>query len=75
MDKRYRIAVAGMGYVGLSLSALLARRHTVTAVDVVPEKVEMLNRGVSPIADAELEAALASGQLDLTATLETFDLR
>ncbi len=70
MDKRYRIAVAGMGYVGLSLSALLARRHTVTAVDVVPEKVEMLNRGVSPIADAELEAALASGQLDLTATLD-----
>ena len=70
MDKRYRVAVAGMGYVGLSISALLARRHSVTAVDVVPEKVEMVSRGVSPIADAELEAALRSGQLDLSATLD-----
>ena len=54
MDRRYRIAVAGMGCVGLSISALLARHHSVTAVDVVEEKVNMVNRGVSPIADAEL---------------------
>ena len=70
MDRRYRIAVAGMGYVGLSLSALLAKHHSVTAVDIVAEKVELVNRGKSPIADAELEAALASGQLHLTATTD-----
>ncbi|MBQ9043309.1 MAG: UDP-glucose 6-dehydrogenase, partial [Eggerthellaceae bacterium] len=54
------IAVAGTGYVGLSLAALLARRNRVLAVDVVPEKVEAINAGRSPIADAEIESALAS---------------
>ena len=58
-----KIAVAGLGYVGLSLAVLLAQHHEVTAVDVVPEKVDMVNRGVSPIVDAEIEAFLAEGQL------------
>ncbi|MBQ9043684.1 MAG: nucleotide sugar dehydrogenase, partial [Eggerthellaceae bacterium] len=57
-------------YVGLSLAALLARRNRVLAVDVVPEKVEAINAGRSPIADAEIESALASGELDLAATLD-----
>ena len=65
-----RVAVAGLGYVGLSLAVLLARRCTVTAVDVVPEKVAMVNDGRSPIRDPEIEAALAGGGLDLTATLD-----
>lgn len=64
-----KIAVAGLGYVGLSLAVLLAQHHEVTAVDVVPEKVDMVDRGVSPIVDAEIEAFLAEGQLHLTATL------
>ena len=68
--KKYRIAVAGLGYVGLSMSVLLAQRHSVTAVDVVPEKVDMVNKGVSPIADAEIEEYLQGDKLDLTATLD-----
>ena len=64
------IAVAGTGYVGLSLACLLARHNSVHAVDVIPEKVEMLNRGVSPIKDTEIERVLASGELDLVATLD-----
>ena len=64
-----RIAVAGTGYVGLSLCVLLSQRHDVTAVDVVPEKVEMVNRRVSPIQDKEIEAYLAEKELRLTATL------
>ena len=63
-----RIAVAGMGYVGLSLSVLLAQHHTVTAVDVVSEKVELVNQRRSPIRDRELEQYLRDGNLDLTAT-------
>ena len=70
MEKKYRIAVAGLGYVGLSISVLLAQRHSVTAVDVVPEKVDMVNRHVSPIADAEIEEYLRGKELDLTATLD-----
>ena len=65
-----RIAVAGTGYVGLSLCVLLSQRHDVTAVDVVPEKVEMVNRRVSPIQDKEIEAYLAEKELRLTATLD-----
>ena len=65
-----KIAIAGTGYVGLSLAVLLARQHKVYAVDIIPEKVEMVNRGQSPIADKELEEFLASGKLDLTATLD-----
>ena len=64
------IAVAGTGYVGLSLAVLLAQRNNVTAVDVVPEKVRLINEGTSPIADAEIEEFLAAGNLHLRATLD-----
>ena len=64
------IAVAGTGYVGLSISCLLARHNHVEAVDIVPEKVDMINRRISPIADTEIEQALAQGGLDLHATLD-----
>ena len=64
------IAVAGTGYVGLSISTLLAQHNHVTAVDVVPEKVEMINRRKSPIQDEYIERYLAEKNLDLTATLD-----
>lgn len=64
------IAVAGTGYVGLSLAVLLAQHNHVVAVDVVPEKVDLINQNLSPIADAEIEAYLAESALDLTATLD-----
>lgn len=64
------ITVAGTGYVGLSLAVLLAQHHSVTAVDIIPEKVKMINERQSPIADAEIEAYLAEKKLDLTATLD-----
>lgn len=69
-DKRYRIAVAGTGYVGMSMAVLLAQHNRVTAVDVVAEKVEMINRGVSPIQDDYIERYLAEVDLDLRATLD-----
>lgn len=65
-----KIAVAGTGYVGLSIATLLSQHHTVTAVDVIPEKVEMLNRKQSPIQDEYIEHYLAEKPLDLTATLD-----
>lgn len=65
-----KIAVAGTGYVGLSNAILLAQHHQVVAVDIVPEKVEMINRRQSPIQDKEIEDFLATRELDLTATLE-----
>ena len=65
-----KIAVAGTGYVGLSLATLLAQHHTVTAVDIIPGKVDMINRRVSPIQDREIEAFFADRELDLTATLD-----
>ena len=66
-----KIAVAGTGYVGLSLACLLAQHNDVVAVDVVPKKVELINRGLSPIADAEIEAFLSGGgKLSLAATLD-----
>ncbi len=65
-----KIAVAGTGYVGLSMAVLLSQRHKVYAVDIVPEKVEMLNHRESPIADKEIEEYLADKALDLTATLD-----
>ncbi len=65
-----RIAVAGTGYVGMSLATLLAQHNEVVAVDVVPEKVEKINSRISPIADAEIERYLAEVPLDLTATLD-----
>lgn len=65
-----KIAVAGIGYVGLSIATLLSQHHQVTAVDVIPEKVEMLNRGQSPIHDEYIEKYLSEKQLNLTATLD-----
>ncbi len=65
-----RIAVAGTGYVGLSISVLLAQHNKVTAVDVIPEKVEMINKKKSPIKDEYIEKYLAEKELDLTATLD-----
>ncbi len=65
-----KIAVAGLGYVGLSLAVLLAQHHSVTAVDVVPEKVNLVSARRSPIRDAELEFYLKEKKLDLTATLD-----
>ena len=65
-----KIAVAGTGYVGMSLATLLAQRHHVTAVDVIPEKVEKINRRESPIQDEYIEKYLAEKELDLTATLD-----
>ena len=65
-----KIAVAGTGYVGMSIATLLSRHHEVVAVDVVPEKVAMINRRCSPIADREIEAFLAAEPLRLRATLD-----
>lgn len=65
-----RIAVAGTGYVGLSLAVLLATRHEVTAVDIVPEKVDLINQRVSPIKDEYIEKYLKEKELNLNATLE-----
>lgn len=65
-----KIAVAGTGYVGLSIATLLAQHHQVVAVDVIPEKVEMLNRKQSPIQDEYIEKYLTEKPLDLTATLD-----
>lgn len=70
MEKINKIAVAGTGYVGLSNAILLAQNHKVYAVDIVPEKVEMINNKKSPIVDKEIEEYLATKQLDLTATLD-----
>ena len=65
-----KIAVAGTGYVGLSIATLLSQHHQVTAVDIIPEKVEMINRKQSPIVDKEIEEYLASKPLNLRATLD-----
>lgn len=70
MQKQYHIAVAGTGYVGLSIATLLAQHHPVTAVDIIPEKVDMLNRKHSPIQDEYIEKYLAEKPLQLTATLD-----
>ena len=70
MNKEIKIAVAGTGYVGLSIATLLAQHHQVIAVDVIPEKVEMLNRKQSPIQDEYIEKYLAEEKLNLTATLD-----
>ena len=70
MKEKYTIAVAGTGYVGLSIAVLLAQHHHVIAVDVVPEKVALINSRKSPIQDDYIERYLAEKQLDLTATLD-----
>nr|WP_158389550.1 nucleotide sugar dehydrogenase [Faecalibacterium prausnitzii] len=68
--EKLNIAVAGTGYVGLSIAVLLSQHHHVTAVDIVPEKVELINRRKSPIQDDCIEKYLAEKELDLTATLD-----
>lgn len=68
--KDYTIAVAGTGYVGLSIATLLSQHHKVTAVDVIPEKVEKINNKISPIQDEYIEKYLAEKELNLTATLD-----
>lgn len=68
--KKYTIAVAGTGYVGLSMATLLAQHHKVYAVDIIPEKVELINQHRSPIQDEYIEKYLAEKELDLTATLD-----
>ena len=70
VEKRYNIAVAGTGYVGLSLATLLAQHNHVVAVDIVPEKVNLINSRKSPIQDEYIEKYLAEKELDLTATLD-----
>lgn len=69
MEKEFKIAVAGTGYVGLSIAILLSQNHKVYAVDIVPEKVEMINKRKSPIQDEYIEKYLTEKELDLTATL------
>lgn len=68
--KDLKIAVAGTGYIGLSIATLLSQHHKVTAVDIIPEKVEMINNKKSPIQDEYIEKYLAEKELDLTATLD-----
>lgn len=68
--KEYKIAVAGTGYVGMSIATLLAQKHQVIAVDVIPEKVEKINNRISPIQDEYIEKFLAEKELNLTATLD-----
>ena len=70
MEKELKIAVAGTGYVGLSMAVLLSQRHQVTAVDILPEKVQMINRRESPIQDEYIEKYFAEKKLDLTATMD-----
>ena len=68
--KEMKIAVAGTGYVGLSIATLLAQHHPVVAVDIIPEKVEMINQRISPIKDEYIERYFAEKELDLVATLD-----
>lgn len=68
--KEIKVAVAGTGYVGLSIATLLAQQHHVTAVDVIPEKVDKINNHISPIQDEYIEKYLAEKQLNLIATLD-----
>ena len=70
MEKNIKIAVAGTGYVGLSIATLLSQHHQVTAVDVIPEKVDLINQRKSPIQDDYIEKYLAEKDLNLTATLD-----
>lgn len=69
--EKLKIAVAGTGYVGLSIAILLAQHHQVIAVDVIPEKVDLINQRKSPIQDDYIEKYLAEKELNLIATLDT----
>ena len=70
MKTDYKIAVAGTGYVALSIATLLFQHHQVTAVDIIPEKVNLINNHKSPIQDEYIEKYLAEKELKLTATLD-----
>ncbi len=70
MERKYNIAIAGTGYVGMSMATLLSVNNHVTAVDIVPEKVELINKKKSPIVDNEIEEYLSTKELDLSATLD-----
>ena len=70
MKKDYKSAIAGTGYVGLSIATLLSQHHQVTAVDIIPKKVDMINNRKSPIQDEYIEKYLTEKDLDLTATLD-----
>ena len=70
MEKNIKIAVAGTGYVGLSIATLLSQHHHVTAVDVIPEKVSLINNRKSPIQDEYIEKYLSEKELNLCATLD-----
>ena len=70
MKEKYTIAVAGTGYVGLSIATLLSQNHKVFAVDIIPEKVGLINKRKSPIQDEYIEKYLSEKELDLTATLD-----
>ena len=70
MKNDLKIAVAGTGYVGLSIATLLSQHHKVFAVDIIPAKVEMINSRKSPIQDEYIEKYLAEKELDLTATMD-----
>ena len=65
-----KIAVAGTGYVGLSMAVLLAQHNSVRAVDIISEKTELINKRISPVADSEIEEYLATRELDLEATTD-----
>ena len=69
--KELKIAVAGTGYVGLSIAVLLSQHHTVTAVDIIPERVEKINRRISPIQDEYIEKYFSEKSLNLTATTDS----
>ena len=71
MGKNYKITIAGTRYVGLSLAVLLAQHNSVTAIDIIPEKVEMINNRKSPIRDTEIDDYLSNKSLNLTATLDS----
>ncbi len=70
LNKKYNIAVAGTGYVGLSIATLLSQHNHVTAVDIIPEKVDLINQHKSPIQDEYIEKYITEKTLDLTATLD-----
>lgn len=71
MNKEYKIAVVGTGYVGLSIATLLSQHHQVTAVEIIKDKVDLINNCKSPIQDKYIEKYLAEKELKLTATLDT----
>ena len=70
VTRKYNIAVAGTGYVGLSIATLLAQHHQVTAVDIDADKVDKINKGISPIRDDYIEKYLVNKEFDLTATVD-----